>query len=148
MKPTSLVEEERVHRQVFVDPKIFELEMEHIFSKTWVYIGHESEVDVPGRYKSTTIGQQPVLLTRDEHGVLHAMINACRHRGVILADVDTDGKCRRFMCPYHGWSYDLTGRLVGMRMRDRQSPSFNDDEMGLIGIPRLETWRWVRLCKP
>ena len=60
------VEPHRVHRRAFVDPTVFEQEMARVFSRTWVYVGHESEIATPGSYKATTLGTQPVLLTRLE----------------------------------------------------------------------------------
>ncbi|MGK2942979.1 MAG: aromatic ring-hydroxylating oxygenase subunit alpha, partial [Immundisolibacter sp.] len=121
LNPTHLIAPHRVHRQAFVDPAVFDLEMTRVFSSTWVYVGHESEVAEPGSYKATTLGTQPVLLTRDLQGTLHVFINACRHRGVLLADDHTQGTCRHFVCPYHGWTFDLSGKLVSVPMRDRQA---------------------------
>ena len=66
-KPTgdvsSLVHEDKVHKSIYTDPAIFDLEMDRIWGKSWIYVGHESQVSEPGQYYSTTIGSQPVLLT-------------------------------------------------------------------------------------
>lgn len=135
------VEPHRIHRRVFVDPAVFDLEMSRIFSSTWVYLGHASEVAEPGSYKATTLGTQPVLLTRDTHGALHAFINACRHRSVLLADDHTHGACRHFVCPYHGWTFDLAGKLVSVPMREHQAAGFKDADMGLVRVPRVDSCR-------
>lgn len=138
----SLVQARRVHRRAFVDPEVFAQEMAKIFSATWVYLGHESELAVPGSYKATTMGTQPVLLTRDvESGRLHGLVNACRHRGLPLAEDHSCGKKRYLVCPYHGWTFDLAGRLVGVPMRDRQSSDFDESSLGLIKIPLLDSYR-------
>ena len=135
------VEPHRVHRRAFVDPTVFELEMARVFSRTWVYVGHESEVATPGSYKATTLGTQPVLLTRDTAGALHVFINACRHRGVLLADDHTRGTCKQLVCPYHGWSFDMAGRLTAVPMRDRQGKAFDDAAMGLVPAARVDSYR-------
>jgi len=141
LAPAQMVQDSRVNRGVFVDPQVFELEMQRIFAATWVYLGHESEVAEPGSYKATTLGAQPVLLTRDAQGALHALINACRHRGVLLADDHTQGKCRHFVCPYHGWTFDLAGKLVSVPMRERQTNTFKEAELGLVSVARLDSYR-------
>lgn len=141
LTPTQLVQDYRVHRGAFVDPGVFDLEMQRIFGHTWVYLGHESEIAQPGSYKATTLGTQPVLLTRDTDGAVHAFINACRHRGVLLADDHTTGKCRHFVCPYHGWTFDLAGKLVSVPMRERQTNSFEEADLGLVSVARLDSYR-------
>ena len=70
-----------VSRRMFDDPALFELEMEHIFGKTWVYLGHESQLPKPHDYLTSRIGQQPVLITRDGDNKIHAFLNSCPHRG-------------------------------------------------------------------
>jgi phenylpropionate dioxygenase-like ring-hydroxylating dioxygenase large terminal subunit len=98
LTPPQLLQDYRVHRGAFVDPGVFDLEMQRIFGHTWVYLGHESEIAQPGSYKATTLGTQPVLLTRDADGAVHAFINACRHRGVLLADDHTQAQYRQLVC--------------------------------------------------
>ena len=141
LTPTQLVQDYRVHRGAFVDPDVFDLEMQRIFGNTWVYLGHESEIAQPGSYKATTLGTQPVLLTRDTDGAVHAFINACRHRGVLLADDHTQAQCRHLVCPYHGWTFDLAGRLISVPMRDHQAGVFNEAELGLVALARVDSYR-------
>ena len=136
----SLVQPQRVHRRAFVDPHVFAEEQRRIFSSTWVYVGHESEVEAAGSFKATTLGVQPVLLTRDTAGALHVLVNACRHRGVRLADDQTRGCTRHLVCPYHGWTFELSGRLVSVPMRDRQASDFSEERLGLIGL-RVDSYR-------
>src|SRR5690349_14170669 len=70
----------RVHRNIYIDPAVFEAELERIFARTWVYVGHESEVPKPGDFTTTTIGRQPVILTRRDDGQLTVLLNRCTHR--------------------------------------------------------------------
>jgi len=139
--PAELVREDQVHRHAFVDPSIFELEMQRIFATSWVYIGHESEIPGAGDYKSTRIGIQPVLLTRDLSDQFHLLINACRHRGVSLAEDEELGNCKHFVCPYHGWVFDLSGRLVEVPHPEGQRSSFDVANWSLVPVARVESYR-------
>jgi len=70
----------RVHGSIYTDPRIFEEEMQRIFERTWVYVGHESELPAPGDYKTVLVGRQPLILSRHEDGRIYALYNRCRHR--------------------------------------------------------------------
>ncbi len=106
----QLVEEARVHRAVYLDPEIFELEMERIWGRAWVYVGHESQIAGPGEFITTTIGKEPVVLVRDKQGDIHVLYNRCGHKGAKVA-VKPCGKASVLRCPYHGWTYQLDGKL-------------------------------------
>ncbi len=74
----------RCKRDIFTDPDLFELEMKHIFESNWIYLAHESQIPNNNDYFTTFMGRQPVFITRDKQGELHAFINACSHRGAML----------------------------------------------------------------
>lgn len=97
-----------VARKMFDDPVIFDLEMQHIFAATWVYLGHESQVAKPYDYLSARIGPYPVLVTRNGQGKINAFLNTCSHRGAKLT-TDKRGNKKAFMCPFHGWTFDSDG---------------------------------------
>ncbi|CAO3440969.1 Rieske 2Fe-2S domain-containing protein [Azospirillum endophyticum] len=104
----------RCRRDIFTNEDLFELEMKHIFEGNWVYLAHESQIPEKNDYYTTYIGRQPVVVTRDRNGDLHAVINACAHRGAML--------CRRkrgnkgtFTCPFHGWTFANTGKLLKVK---------------------------------
>jgi benzoate/toluate 1,2-dioxygenase subunit alpha len=107
---SSLVEKDRIHRRVYTDPAVFELEMERIFERTWIYVGHESQVKEPGQYFATTIGRQPVLMIRHKDGSLNVLYNRCPHKGAMLVG-ETCGKAKALRCLYHGWIFDTDGKL-------------------------------------
>ncbi|MGJ3509875.1 aromatic ring-hydroxylating oxygenase subunit alpha [Enemella sp. A6] len=111
--PPDLVESDRVAARLYTDPDIFEEEMEKIFYRTWVWVAHESEIPTPGSFKTTQIGQQPVIVVRDRKGNFNTMLNRCRHRGATVCD-QPSGKANGFTCPYHNWSYTLDGTLRGI----------------------------------
>lgn len=105
-----LVEPTRVHKSVYTDPQIFELEMERIWHKSWVYVGHASQVKNPGDYITTTIANEPIVLVRDKNNNVHVLYNRCGHKGAVVATKPC-GKGSVFRCPYHGWTYKLDGQL-------------------------------------
>lgn len=102
---------------VFTDQAVYEREQERIFrGRVWHYLGVEAEVPEPGSYKTTRIGDAPVILCRDEEGRLRAMVNRCAHRGNIVCR-EQFGKAKQFYCVYHAWIYDLKGGLVSAAYR-------------------------------
>src|SRR5262245_56964393 len=82
---TSLVQPGRVHRRLYTDPAIFDLEMAHIFGgPAWVYLGHESQIKRPGDYFATRLGRKPVVMVRDADGAVRVLHNQCAHRGAMV----------------------------------------------------------------
>lgn len=106
----ALVRDDRVHRDVYRDPALFELEMARVFGRAWVYVGHESQVPAPGDFLCAAVGRHPVVMSRDEDGRVHVVYNRCAHRGVKVVN-EPRGNARRFMCMYHGWTYLTNGDL-------------------------------------
>jgi len=107
----------RVPYWVYSDPEIYAREQEVIFAgKSWSYVALECEIPEPGDFKRTFIGDKPVVVVRDKDGVLNAFVNRCAHRGVQFCR-EQRGKAKEFICPYHQWTYDLNGNLVGVPFR-------------------------------
>src|SRR5689334_22727213 len=107
------VQEDRVHRAIYTDPAVFAEEMVKIFGGTWAYLAHESEIPEPYDFKTSALGLRPIILTRDKAGRVHALFNRCMHRGATVCR-EARGSAHSFTCPYHGWTYDCTGRLTGV----------------------------------
>jgi salicylate 5-hydroxylase large subunit len=104
----------RVPYRLYTDPAIFDREMERIFcGRSWAYVGLEAEIPNAGDFKTTVIGDRPVVVTRDTEGRISAFPNRCAHRGVKFCRHE-HGNTRHFVCPYHQWSYDLHGELRGI----------------------------------
>jgi benzoate/toluate 1,2-dioxygenase subunit alpha len=104
----------RCRRDIFTNTDLFELEMKHIFESNWVYLAHESQILNNNDYYTTWIGRQPVVITRDKNGELHAVINACAHKGAMLCR-KKHGNKGTFTCPFHGWSFANTGKLLKVK---------------------------------
>ncbi len=109
--PSDLAKADRVHRRIYLDEDVFEQEMERIFSRTWIYVGHESEVAHPGDYKTTFLGRQPVIVSRDEAGTIHVLLNRCTHRAATVCQA-ASGNSNFFRCEYHGWMFRNNGELI------------------------------------
>src|SRR5262245_14812301 len=84
----NLVRPDHVHRRAYVDPAIFDLELERIFGRVWTYVAHESQLRKPGDFVRTRLAANEVLITRDEAGQIHALYNRCPHRGARICMVD------------------------------------------------------------
>ena len=97
---SHLVAPDRVAGLLYSDPEIFEQEMTRIFESTWIWVAHDSELPKPGTFKSTYVGRQPVIVTRDRKGNVRTLLNRCRHRGASLCERPR-GEANGFTCPYH-----------------------------------------------
>src|SRR3989454_12067155 len=104
----ELIQADRVHGRLYYDPAIFHAEMEKIWHRQWLYVGHESEVPQPGDYVTRQIGLQPVIIVRDKEGVIRLLLNRCMHRGNLVCESGR-GNARELRCIYHGWTYSTKG---------------------------------------
>jgi phenylpropionate dioxygenase-like ring-hydroxylating dioxygenase large terminal subunit len=107
-----LIGPEHVHGSLYTDEELFQLELERIWSRTWVYVGHESEIPKPNDFVMKSIGLEEVLMTRDAQGVVRLLHNKCPHRGNRVC-VQNHGNAKLFTCAYHGWVFDNEGTLRG-----------------------------------
>ena len=118
---------------------IYRVEHERIFMRRWLCVGREEEIPAPGDYYASRIMDEPFLVVRADDGTVNAFANSCRHRGVEVAQ--GRGSTRRFSCPYHAWTYDLKGKLLGApHMREASA------DLSQCALPalRLEIWQgWM-----
>ena len=135
------LEQGLLDRDIFYSEEVYQQELEKIFTQAWLWIGHESLVPNPNDFFTTYMGEDPVILTRDAKGELHAMLNMCRHRGnrVVRAD---DGNAKNFMCTYHGWTYSSDGgKLVSVPgLQEAYYGELDVDNLGLIEVGKLDTY--------
>ncbi|WP_059020785.1 aromatic ring-hydroxylating dioxygenase subunit alpha [Mycobacterium sp. M26] len=132
-----LIRPNRVHGSLYSDPAIFAEELEKIWYRTWVFVGHESEVAHPNDYVRKKLGTQDVIMTRDRDGELHLLLNRCAHRGSQVCD-DAKGNSSTFRCPYHGWTFRNNGDLVGFPFFKGYGARTLDMPMGRV--PRVDTY--------
>ena len=107
------LERGEIDRRIYSDPAIFELEMERIFARSWLFLCHESQIPEPGDFFQSVMGRDNVLVVRQKDGSIKAMLNTCAHRGNAVCRAD-EGNAKSFLCTYHGWSYGIDGRLNGV----------------------------------
>lgn len=138
----ALVQPDRAHRRVYTDPAIFSLEMERIFGRLWIYVAHESQMRTPGDYVRSRIGLHDVIVARTLDGEVAVTHNRCAHRGMTVCGAES-GRGRRLVCPYHGWAYELDGRLIGVPEARAYGGRVKagDPGFGLERVARVATYR-------
>ncbi len=114
--------------RVYLDDEVLAFERRALFDRAWICVGREEEVAVPGAWIRTPLGHDRIVVTRAEDLRLHAFFDVCRHRAATLLDGDA-GACAQLVCPYHGWTYDLAGRL---RAAPGAPPDFERSAHGLV----------------
>ena len=134
-----LVQPDRVHRSVYADPALFDLEMERVFGRAWLVLGHESQVKATGDYFTTRMGREPVIVIRKENNQIGVLINRCAHRGTMVC-AEGRGNLERFVCPYHGWSYERGGALKAAPYSDGYSRETLAG-LRLKAVPRIAAYR-------
>jgi len=107
------LERGELDRRIYSDPAIFELEMERIFARSWLFLCHETQIPEPGDFFQSVMGRDNVLVVRQKDGTVRAMLNTCAHRGNAVCRAE-EGNAKSFLCTYHGWSYGIDGRLNGV----------------------------------
>ena len=127
----------RISRELFVNEDIYQQEQEQIFARSWLLVGHESQVPKPGDYFVSCMGEESVILCRDRESQLHVFLNSCMHRGMKVCRYD-EGNTPVFTCPYHGWSYATDGKLVGVPFyKDAYHEKLDKSQWGLVEVPQM-----------
>lgn len=133
----------KLRKDAFTDEEIFELEMKYIFEGNWVYLAHESQIQDNNDFFTTYIGRHPIIITRDKSGSLNAFLNICTHRGAMLCR-SKKGNRSIMTCPFHGWSFNNSGKLV--KVKDEKESGYPDSfncegELDLKKIAKFESYR-------
>ena len=130
----------RVHRSALTSAEIMRLEQERIFARSWLYVGHDSEVPEPGDYQRRVVAGRPLIFVRGRDKIVRVLINSCLHRGALVCRTDS-GNANAFQCFYHGWSYDTAGRLIGIPDAEGYSAAFNNLKQALVAPPHVDNYR-------
>ncbi|CAB3806999.1 Anthranilate 1,2-dioxygenase large subunit [Paraburkholderia caffeinitolerans] len=140
----SLVRPDSVNKRVYTDPEIFVLEMERIYGRAWIYVGHESQVKAPGDYHTTRLGDQDVVMVRASDGQIHVVYNRCPHKGAQIVP-DGDGSAGKFFrCPYHAWTFKLDGTHLSAPLRNGlQNTCFDPKhpDFSMRRLARVDSYR-------
>ena len=130
-----------VDRIIFSDQAIYERELEQIFARAWNFMCHESQIPNKGDYFLSFIGEESVICTRDKTNTLQVFINSCRHRGNAVCRAES-GNARSFLCTYHGWTFGLDGKLIGVPgYKDLYHEDLKREEWGLISAGKVGSYK-------
>jgi len=128
-----------INPRIFTDPEINRQEMERIFTRSWLYVAHESEIPQPGDFVTRTMGDDPVIVWRGQDGKVRVFLNVCRHRGRRVC-VEDMGKAVHFKCPYHGWTYGNSGQLISVPFFEGYQGKLDKELLGLYETPKIESY--------
>jgi len=142
------VDNGEISREIFISEKVHAKELQNLFPRAWLFVGHESQIPNPGDYFSSWMGSDPVLLTRDDQGDVHVLLNSCRHRGMRVCRYD-EGNTMQFTCPYHAWSYSIDGALVDVpgdlhgvpHLKAAYDNKLDKPKWGLVKCPKLKNYK-------
>ena len=140
----TLVQADRVHRDLYISPEIFELEQEHFFANTWNYFGHDSQLRKPGDYLSADIAGRPLMAVRHTDGSVRVMMNRCAHKGSRLVSAPCGNTGKFFRCPYHAWTFKTDGALLAIPLqRGYEGTALHQCEAakGLTTVPNVKLYR-------
>ena len=135
-------EQFQVHRDLYRDPALFELELKHVFESNWVFLAHATQIPEPNDYLNIHIARQPVLIMRDSKGELGAFLNICPHKGALVCQNESGNK-KFHVCPYHGWTFDSAGdnKLIKDQQQGGYTQGFEDRPHGLTKIAQFTNYR-------
>jgi phenylpropionate dioxygenase-like ring-hydroxylating dioxygenase large terminal subunit len=139
----ALVDVDRgmVSREIFVSEAIYRRELERVFARAWLFLGHQSQIPRPGDYVVSSMGEESVIVCRDASGRIRVFLNSCRHRGMKVCRYD-EGHTVEFQCPYHGWSYGTDGALVGVPFaKDAYGAQLDRARWGLIEVAQMKNYK-------
>src|SRR5499426_838656 len=135
------LERGEVDRRIYSNPAIFELEMERIFGRAWLFLCHESQIPEAGDFFASVMGRDNVLVVRQKDGSVKAMLNTCAHRGNAVCRAE-EGNAKSFLCTYHGWSYGIDGSLKGVPgFKDFYDGELVKAEHGLPQIAQVDSYK-------
>ncbi len=130
----------RVHRGSMVDPDVLEDERRLIFDRSWLFVGHESEIENPHDFRTRNVGGRPIIFTRNADREVRVFVNSCTHRGMQI-ETRPEGHGRFLKCFYHGWSFNTSGDLVAMPGEDAYGENFDKHNLCLVRPAKVESYR-------
>ena len=129
-----------ISRRCWSDERVYALEKAGIFGRSWLFLGHESQIRNHGDFVQAYMCETPIILSRGEDGGIYANVNSCTHRGLPVCRAD-HGNTKRFVCPYHNWSYAVDGNLMTIPQESEVCHKPDKSQLGLKRVPRVDSWR-------
>jgi phenylpropionate dioxygenase-like ring-hydroxylating dioxygenase large terminal subunit len=142
-----LVEDQRVHRDVYTDAGVFQLEMERLWARTWIYVGHASQIPEPGDFLTLDVAAQPVIVVRHTDNSIRVLLNRCAHKGTKVV-YDTAGNAgKTFRCPYHAWTYRTDGTLLQVPLKEGYAAGVRHNGLSKIESETYRGFVFARIAK-
>lgn len=130
----ALVQPNQVHRDLYLSPAVFELEMREVWGRAWLFVGHDSQIPKPGDFVTIDLAGKPTIMIRREDGGISVLSNRCAHKGAPICNANTGNAGRFLRCAYHGWSYRLDGSLLGQPLKHGYANSDFDQSESQNGL--------------
>ena len=146
----QLVRDTEVHKDLYINDELFQLEMEQLFANTWVYVGHASQTPNKGDYYTTTIGTEEVIMVRHSDNSIKVLYNRCPHKGVKVAGETCGNTGKFFRCPYHAWTFRTDGRLLAIPLKKGyEDTGFECSEasQGMAPVENVTVYRDFVFCR-
>jgi nitrite reductase/ring-hydroxylating ferredoxin subunit len=136
-----LVQPDRVHRDVYLDRELFELEMERLWARAWVYACHASQLPNEGDYVTLELAGKPLIVLRQADGSIRVLVNRCAHKGTKLTGELSGNAGKTLRCPYHAWTYRLDGSILNIPLREGYDGTRLGDTEACRGLTACRTSR-------
>ncbi|CAN5194186.1 aromatic ring-hydroxylating dioxygenase subunit alpha [soil metagenome] len=139
---SGLVDTEQgiIDRAIFTEESLYQQELRRVFAPSWLFLGHIEQLQKPGDFFTTYMGEDPIIVTIDKQRTVRAFLNSCRHRGARVCRADF-GATKNFTCTYHGWTFDLEGKLSNVPNAGGYPESFDRADWGLVEVAQLDTYK-------
>lgn len=134
-------DEGSVKGEIFHSQEVYEAELKNVFARSWLFLAHDRMIPNPGDFMQNYMGEDPVVIVRQRDGSVKAFLNQCRHRGMRICRADR-GNAKAFMCSFHGWAYDLGGKLIQVPHEAESYPDgLKKEDWGPIQVPLLSNYK-------
>lgn len=146
----DLIREKEVHKDLYINEELFQLEMEQLFANTWIYVGHASQIPNKGDFYSTTVGTEEVVMVRHTDDSIKVLYNRCPHKGVKVAGETCGNTGKFFRCPYHAWTFRTDGRLLSIPLKKGyEDAGFEDCEAsnGMAAVTNVVNYNDFVFCR-
>ena len=142
-----LIEDDRVHRDVYTDAEVFQLEMERLWSRTWIYVGHASQAPKPGDFITLDIAARPVIMVRHTDGSIRVLMNRCAHKGTKVVYDVAGNTGKTFRCPYHAWTYRTDGSLISVPLKEGYAAGVQHQGLTVVKNESYRGFVFARLAE-